>query len=119
MLVEIYDSNELLKRIQKENPDSRPNVTLIAFFPIHGGESCDEVVSVKNYNGFQRMEVQFVFFFYLFYSYLFKAFVLALNELNGRSDSEVFISALIYDSCSDSLAQHVRTLTNCDVSVSV
>lgn len=47
----------------------------------------------------------------------YKAFVLALNELNARSDSEVFISALIYDSCSDTLAEHVRTNKKLEISV--
>ena len=58
------------------------------------------------------MEVQIVQFIILilFFIISWKAFVLALNELNGRNDSEIFLSALIYDSCSDKLmAEHVRT----------
>ena len=60
------------------------------------------------------MEVKIVQFLLLLLFLLFhKAFVLALNELNGRNDSEMFISALIYDSCSDKLkAEHVRTINN-------
>ena len=57
---------------------------------------------MKNYNGFQRME----------------AFVLALNELNYKrrfQDTEVFIEAILYDSCSDSLAEHVRININIQV----
>ena len=51
--------------------------------------------------------------FFLFSCILFaQAFVLALNELNTRSDSDVFISALLFDSCSDYLAEHVRTVDN-------
>ena len=49
---------------------------------------------VKNYNGFQRME----------------AFVLALKELNNRkdlNDSNILLEAILYDTCSDTLAQHV------------
>jgi hypothetical protein len=36
--------------------DTRPRVTLVALFPIHDGDACNNIVCVKNYNGFQRME---------------------------------------------------------------
>ena len=81
----------LSKRIRAERANGKPTVTLIGFFPIHGGKKCDTIVSVKNYNGFQRME----------------AFVLALKTLNEKRDSEVLMEAILYDSCSDSLAEHV------------
>ena len=60
------------------------------------------------------MEVKIVQFINITFIFLisYKAFVLALNELNGRDDSEIFISALIYDSCSDNKAEHVRTINN-------
>ena len=37
-----------------------------------------------------------------------EAFVLALKKLNEKKDSEVFMEAILYDSCSDTLAEHVR-----------
>ena len=46
--------------------DPRPRVTLIALFPVSHGPACDQLVCVKNYNGFQRME----------------AFVWAVNKIN-------------------------------------
>ena len=67
----------------------------MGLFPLHRGPACDEIVSVKNYNGFQRME----------------AFVLALNEIN-RKDRNLFIEAILYDTCSDTLAEHVRSDNN-------
>ena len=80
-------------RIQAGQNSTRELVTLVGLFRLHTGPDCDEIVSVKNYNGFQRME----------------AFVLALNELNSRNieEKQVFIEAMIYDSCSDELALQV------------
>ena len=69
-------------------------MTLVGLFPLHKGHNCDELVSVKNYNGFQRME----------------AFILALEKLNSKvvnSQGDVFIEAILYDTCSDSLAEYV------------
>ena len=73
---------------------NRVRVTLVGLFPLHKGRGCDQIVSVKNYNGFQRME----------------AFVLALEQLNYKRyflDTHVFIEAILYDTCSDKLAEHV------------
>ena len=73
---------------------NRVRVTLVGLFPLHKGGGCDQIVSVKNYNGFQRME----------------AFVLALEQLNYKRyflDTHVFIEAILYDTCSDKLAEHV------------
>eukprot|EP00092_Neocalanus_flemingeri_P024712 GFUD01026801.1.p1 GENE.GFUD01026801.1~~GFUD01026801.1.p1 ORF type:complete len:923 (-),score=169.35 GFUD01026801.1:112-2880(-) len=90
-------------RISQPNGDQRPRVTLVGLFPLHKGTNCNEIVSVKNYNGFQRME----------------AFVLALDKVNGPVTeafgpvSEVFIEAILYDTCSDSLAEYpIRALKN-------
>ena len=70
-------------------------MTLVGLFPLHTGHRCEKIVSVKNYNGFQRME----------------AFVLALEKVNNHIyNSEVFIEAILYDTCSDSLAEYVGTL---------
>ena len=55
-------------RIQAGKNNARELVTLVGLFPLHSGPGCEKIVSVKNYNGFQRME----------------AFVLALNELNYK-----------------------------------
>ena len=82
-----------LCRIQAGQNNTLELVTLVGLFRLHTGPDCDEIVSVKNYNGFQRMA----------------AFVLALNELNSRNieEKQVFIEAMIYDSCSDELALQV------------
>ena len=84
-------STSYVSRIQAEKGNPLELVTLVGLFRLHTGPSCDEIVSVKNYNGFQRME----------------AFVLALKTLNEKRDSEVLMEAILYDSCSDSLAEHV------------
>ena len=80
-------------RIQARQNNTLELVTLVGLFRLHTGPNCDKIVSVKNYNGFQRME----------------AFVLALKEINSRDieEKQVFIEAIIYDSCSDELALQV------------
>ena len=84
----------IIIRIQQPNNVKGVRVTLIGLFPLHKGKNCDQIVEVKNYNGFQRME----------------AFVLALKELNNRTevkDSNILLEAILYDTCSDVLAEHV------------
>ena len=65
-----YNNNEITNyfifRTRRATNDYDARVTLIGLFPLHQGTNCDKIVSVKNYNGFQRME----------------ALVLAINELN-------------------------------------
>ena len=89
-----------ISRIQAEQENSLELVTIVGLFRLHTGPNCDEIVSVKNYNGFQRME----------------AFVLALKELNNRTipDKQIYIEAIIYDTCSDELALQVFVMMNCD-----
>ena len=65
-----------ISRIQAGKDNTRELVTLVGLFPLHSGPNCDNIVSVKNYNGFQRME----------------AFVLALNELNYKRQQRMNIS---------------------------
>ena len=92
----------LNSRISQPAGDDRPRVTLVGLFPLHKGADCTEIVSVKNYNGYQRME----------------AFVMALEKVNDHVyNSDVFIETILYDTCSDSLAEyvsypHCRTPTN-------
>ena len=83
-------STSYVSRIQAEQGNSLELVTLVGLFRLHTGPNCDEIVSVRNYNGFQRME----------------AFVLALKELNDRAipNKQVYVEAIIYDTCSDVLA---------------
>ena len=82
-------------RITQPKTDTRPIVTLVGLFPLHRGTDCTEIVSVKNYNGFQRME----------------AFVLALEKVNNHIyNSDVFIETILYDTCSDSLAEYVNII---------
>lgn len=84
--------------IQQPKSDARARVTLVGLFPLHQGPNCDQIVSVKNYYGFQRME----------------AFILALNVLNNKrltQDSQLFVEAILYDTCSDQLAEHVNITT--------
>ena len=87
-----------LARIQRKPEGvNRVRVTLVGLFPLHKGGGCDQIVSVKNYNGFQRLE----------------AFVLALEQLNYKRyflDTHVFIEAILYDTCSDKLAEHVSNI---------
>lgn len=81
-------------RIQADEANTLELVTLVGLFRLHTGHNCTEIVSVRNYHGFQRME----------------AFVLALKELNYNrniQDKRVFIEAIIYDTCSDELALKV------------
>ena len=91
-------STSYVSRIQAEKGNPLELVTLVGLFRLHTGPSCDEIVSVKNYNGFQRME----------------AFVLALKELNNKTipDKQVYIEAIIYDTCSDELALKVFVMMN-------
>lgn len=83
-------------RISQPAGDDRPRVTLVGLFPLHKGADCTEIVSVKNYNGYQRME----------------AFVMALEKVNHHIyNSDVFIETILYDTCSDSLAEYpIRVL---------
>ena len=79
-------------RIRQKPGDDRPVFTIVGFFPLHKGTDCKEIVSVKNYNGFQRME----------------AFVLALEKVNNQVyGSDFFLETILYDTCSDSLAEYV------------
>ena len=84
-------------RISQNAGDSRPRVTLVGLFPLHQNspdKMCNKIVSVKNYNGYQRME----------------AFVLALEKVNNQQfyKSDVFLEAILYDTCSDPLAEYVN-----------
>ena len=69
---------------------------MVGLFPLHQNtpdKMCNKIVSVKNYNGYQRME----------------AFVLALEKVNNQQfyKSDVFIETILYDTCSDPLAEYV------------
>jgi len=92
----VKDKEIKFYRISQPAGDDRPRVTLVGLFPLHKGSDCSEIVSVKNYNGFQRME----------------AFVLALEKVNHHIyNSDVFIETILYDTCSDSLAEYpIRVL---------
>ena len=35
---------------------------------------------------------------------------MALNVLNAKEDSQLFVEAILYDTCSDELAEHVNVL---------
>jgi len=89
------DKEPKFYRISQNAGDSRPRVTLVGLFPLHQNspdKMCNKIVSVKNYNGYQRME----------------AFVLALEKVNNQQfyKSDVFLEAILYDTCSDPLAEY-------------
>jgi len=89
------DKDPKFYRISQNAGDSRPRVTLVGLFPLHQNspdKMCNKIVSVKNYNGYQRME----------------AFVLALEKVNNQQfyKSDVFLEAILYDTCSDPLAEY-------------
>lgn len=67
----------IFPRIQAEKNNTLELVTLVGLFPLHNGQNCDEIVSVKKYNGFQRME----------------AFILALNELNYKRNLKKYVES--------------------------